>query len=225
MRRALTAYYDQSRTKSGWLILMRDITERKQAEQQLQQMAITDPLTGIYNRRYFFKAAGAALDQALRSHRPLSIILFDVDHFKSVNDNLGHIAGDQVLQAVTVRCQENLRLYDVFARYGGEEFIILLPDTHPDQARQVGERLRERIADDLVVTQTGLVVTISMGIASMDELGQPVTVDYLVEKADQALYAAKRHSGNQVCHADDYNLPQPLLLERGAFAKPNPRIP
>ena len=117
------------------------------------------------------------------------------------------IADDQVLQAVTSRCQENLRLYDVFARYGGEEFIILLPNTHAEQASQVGERLRQRIAEDLLVAQTGLIVTISMGIASLEGQDQTVTVDTLVDQADRALYAAKQRGRNQVCHAREFRLP------------------
>ncbi|MCJ7622289.1 MAG: sensor domain-containing diguanylate cyclase, partial [Anaerolineaceae bacterium] len=166
--------------------------------EDVQRLAITDSLTGWYNRRYFFELAEIEFERSLRYQHPLSIIIFDLDHFKNVNDEYGHLVGDQVLQTVTRRIQNVLRRPDIWGRYGGEEFIILLPVTDIDPAAQVAERIRAVIADEPIETEKGaLSVTISVGAASI--YGQiTLMVDSLLDMADQALFAAKSGGRNRV---------------------------
>lgn len=194
----MTNLHDNRKQTNGYLVSLHDITQRKHVENRLREMAITDPLTGIFNRRHFFELADVEYARASRSQRSMAIILFDIDHFKQVNDTLGHAAGDWVLTALTRRCKENLRPYDTLARYGGEEFIVLLPDTGLDQAYQIGERLRSSISDEKFQTQAGAAaVTISLGIAAL-ETSQVDSLDHLIDCADKALYAAKQRGRNQV---------------------------
>lgn len=161
--------------------------------QQVQLLAITDPLTALYNRRYFFDAARREFERARRYRSPLGLILIDLDHFKRVNDTYGHLAGDHVLATVASRCKESLRDVDVAARYGGEEFIFLLPETDLAGAHLLAERLRERIMQQVVDTGTlRIAVSASMGVAEIDESCPDLNA--LVQRADQALYATKRNN-------------------------------
>jgi diguanylate cyclase (GGDEF)-like protein len=194
----MTRLFDNSKNISGLLVILRDITERKIAEEQLQRLAIIDPLTNHYNRRYFFDLAQREFERARRYNHPLSIILIDVDDFKKVNDRHGHQVGDQVLSALTNRCKDCLRAADVLARYGGEEFAILLPETASTQANQVAERIRKRVNSPDFETSAGPVrVTISLGIAQLTDRPEE-TLDSLIDQADQALYLAKNSGRNQV---------------------------
>jgi diguanylate cyclase (GGDEF)-like protein/PAS domain S-box-containing protein len=194
----VTKIYDNRQQVNGSLVLLRDITERKRTEEKLHQLAVTDPLTGLFNRRYFFDVAERELERSLRTARALAVIIFDVDHFKDVNDTYGHIVGDQVLQSLTGRCLQLLRSYDVMARYGGEEFIIMLPETDAAHAYLVAERLRTKVAETPIVTKAGPAeVTISLGVASL-ESGTDLTFDKLVDRADQALIMVKQRGRNQV---------------------------
>lgn len=159
--------------------------------QQVKTLAITDPLTGLYNRRYFFEAAQREFERTRRYGGHLAIILIDLDHFKGVNDTYGHIAGDHVLVTVASRCKQSLRDIDVPARYGGEEFIFLLPETNLSGAHLVAERLRERIMQDVIDTGSlRIAVSVSLGVAEMDDTCADLT--NLVQHADQAMYATKR---------------------------------
>jgi len=170
----------------------------------VQRMAITDPLTGIFNRRYFFSQGLYEVDRACRYCHPLSLILLDVDEFKRVNDTCGHLVGDQVLQRICEICLESLRKVDILVRYGGEEFVILLPDTTPAAAREVAERLRARIGAERIVSDAGLIqVTASFGVADL-VLQDPATgscahlLDQMVRQADQAMYQAKQAGRDRV---------------------------
>ena len=158
---------------------------------QVEQLAITDPLTGLNNRRYFFDAARRELDRARRYQSPLSVILLDIDHFKVVNDRYGHLAGDRVLVKVAQLCRERLREVDVLARYGGEEFIFLLPQTALDGAFLVAERLCNRIKEEKFDTgDQGIAeISVSLGVAELDE--DCVDTQALIQRADRALYVAK----------------------------------
>ncbi len=190
--------YDNRRFVDGNLIVLRDITARKLTEEKLQKLAVTDPLTQIYNRRYFFDIAEREFERSIRSAHPLAIIIFDIDHFKNVNDTYGHMVGDQVLQSLTKLCLKSLRSYDVMARYGGEEFIIMLPETNVHQALQAGERLRTKIAGAPIATKAGPAeITISLGIASIQG-SNDLTLDKLIDRADQALLMVKQRGRNQV---------------------------
>ncbi|MEU4557676.1 GGDEF domain-containing protein [Actinoplanes sp. NPDC023936] len=164
--------------------------------------AITDGLTGLRSRRYFEEALGNESARAERYQLPLSMLLLDIDHFKSVNDTYGHNGGDRVLVEVTHRLRELIRPGDVVARYGGEEFAVLLPATGPEQAREIAERIRRGVnAAPIAVSDSRLVrVTVSVGVAGMPAVA---TTAELVLTADRALYAAKNAGRNRVTSAAD----------------------
>jgi diguanylate cyclase (GGDEF)-like protein len=164
---------------------------------QIQHLAITDPLTGLYNRHYFFEAAPREFEHARRYQTPLSIIIFDLDRFKRVNDTYGHIAGDQVLASVAQRSRQSLREVDIIARYGGEEFIVLLPQTNLEGARLLANRLRERIVYPPVdAGGQHIPISASLGVATLDETC--TNLQELVRRADAALYATKRTSRGSI---------------------------
>lgn len=188
------------RLKGEWhaIGVLREMTERKQMEAKLRQLAITDPLTNVFDRYHFYTLADNEFERARRYNHPLSVILLDIDHFKRVNDKYGHTIGDQVLKALAGRCQENMREIDIFARYGDKEFVILLPETDLTQARLVADRLRKGIADLRMEFEGGTgSVTISLGVASF--IGKKAfSLDKLLRQADQALAIAKRSGRNRV---------------------------
>ncbi|OQX63771.1 MAG: hypothetical protein B5M51_04715, partial [Anaerolinea sp. 4484_236] len=174
-----------------------EIKARKKAEKELYKQATTDPLTGVFNRRYFFETAQKELERSQRYNRPLSIIIFDIDHFKKVNDTYGHGAGDEVLRKLTAECKDSLRENDVFARYGGEEFVILLPETNLEQAEQMAERMRKGCAETpLDVGSATVKITVSFGVSSLDN--ETLPLDELLLRADNALYASKEAGRNRV---------------------------
>jgi len=161
--------------------------------EQVQFFAITDPLTGLYNRRYFFEAARREFERARRYSSPLSVILIDLDLFKRVNDTYGHLAGDRVLVTIAQRCRAALREVDVLARYGGEEFIFLLPQTDLDGSYLLAERLRTDIMEHPIDWGSQHIeVSASLGIAQLDPFCDDVLS--LIHHADLALYETK-HTG------------------------------
>jgi diguanylate cyclase (GGDEF)-like protein len=158
--------------------------------QQVQHLAITDPLTGLRNRRYFFEAGRRELERARRYQRPVALLMLDIDHFKRVNDTYGHLAGDRVLVTLAARCAENLRAVDISARYGGEEFVFLLPETGMERANQVADRLRTAIMETPIDTgEKQISISVSLGLAELDE--DCADLQGLVARADLALYVAK----------------------------------
>lgn len=172
--------------------------EKVRLFEEVRQLAITDPLTGLYNRRHFFELAEREFDRARRYHHPLSVIMMDLDYFKQVNDTYGHLVGDQVLQTVAQRLQQELREVDLLGRYGGEEFTILLPETDFVGVHRVAERLCQRVGQTPIDTEREPVsITISLGVVGMDE--SCTSLDVLIDRADQALYTAKQGGGNRVC--------------------------
>ncbi len=166
--------------------------------EQSVEMAITDPLTGLHNRRYMETHMSNLADEAERNGRPLSILVTDIDFFKSVNDAYGHDAGDKVLREFADRLRGNIRQIDLACRLGGEEFVVLMPDTDLTTARFIAERLKDCIAETPFVMSGGdrLAVTASVGVASMDD--GDFSPDRLLKRADNALYSAKRGGRNQV---------------------------
>ena len=165
--------------------------------QRVREQAITDPLTGVYNRRYFMETVNHEIGLARKQGRELAMILIDLDHFKWVNDTFGHVAGDQVLVRISQAARAQIRTSDVCCRYGGEEFAILLPDSDISAALQVADRLREDINLARVQTRKGEVaVTASIGVASLDD--RILNVEDLLHQADLALYAAKEGGRNCV---------------------------
>lgn len=196
---------------------IQDITERKQSEDALRQakveleaknqelyqayvreqlLARTDTLTGINNRRYFFEVAVHEFNAAVRYGHPLSAIMFDIDHFKELNDTYGHQAGDDMLRSLAQLARQHLRDADILARYGGEEFVILLPYTKLKQACLVAERIREKVSTfRLAVNGAEIGITLSLGVAEFDE--QTDSLDKLIQRADQAMYEAKSGGRNR----------------------------
>lgn len=164
---------------------------------QVQQLAIIDDLTGVYNRRHLLELSEREFKRAQRFRRSLSLVMMDIDHFKLVNDNHGHAVGDEVLRIIAERCKSNIRTVDVFGRYGGEEFIILLPETELVEAFQITERLCNKIADSPISTSAGPInITASFGIASFNtDVGD---LNALLRHADMALYSAKRNGRNRL---------------------------
>ena len=202
-----------------YVAIRTDITERKRAEDELhrskkaleaanlalqkalareKQLSHTDALTGINNRRTLFELAEREFDIATRYRQPLSVMMFDIDHFKGVNDMFGHAAGDLILKRVTqIACAE-LRSADVIGRYGGEEFVIVLPVTDAQQAYPVAERIRVGVAALRVPIPKGdSAVTLSIGIAEIIITPQDESVEDVIHRADEAMYAAKRAGRNR----------------------------
>jgi diguanylate cyclase (GGDEF)-like protein/PAS domain S-box-containing protein len=170
---------------------------------EMQRLATTDPLTGLHNRRSFFHLAQRAFEQATRYGHPLSIVMLDIDHFKQINDSVGHLMGDQVLQAVAYQCLSVLRAVDIVGRYGGEEIIMALPETAHESAAQVAERLRQHFAHASLPTDRGhITVTVSLGVATCIDTAS-LTLEHIIDQADQALYQAKQAGRNRVVTWDD----------------------
>ena len=157
-------------------------------------MAIYDNLTGIYNRHMFLEVFEKELANQSRYDRDLSLIMFDIDHFKRINDTYGHGVGDQVLKALAVLVGDNLRKSDTFARWGGEEFLILLTETDRDSARRVAESLRSRIESHRFNNIQG--VTCSFGVTEVRE-GESSTIA-IIDRVDKLLYRAKGQGRNRV---------------------------
>ena len=179
--------------------LAREIEERKRMEQALQELASTDPLTGLYNRRHFFSVAGTLLEHAQRFQHPLSILVIDLDHLKPINDAHGHATGEEAIKSLAANIRHSIRSVDVAARFGGDEFVVLLPETASAQAAQVAERLRLLVAENpLAVGGSNLHLTLSIGVASTFAQTEISTIETLLEQADRALYAAKQAGRNQV---------------------------
>ncbi|MGY8662347.1 GGDEF domain-containing protein [Bradyrhizobium sp. UFLA05-109] len=181
-----------------------EISNLQQSLEAIRAESLTDPLTGLGNRKYFDRMIGMAVQNALASGEPLSLLLFDIDHFKSFNDSYGHLTGDQVLRLVGLSLKQTIKGQDITARYGGEEFAVVLPNTALRQALTVADHIRRAVmAKELKKKSTGEIlgrVTISVGV-SMLKPGDDT--DSLIERADACLYAAKRNGRNRViCEAD-----------------------
>lgn len=176
---------------------VRDISERKEAERKLRELATTDALTGLANRRHFYEQFESELNRAQRYGHDLALLMFDVDHFKSINDTKGHDAGDEVLRALSDLAMETFRDVDVVARVGGEEFCVLLPESSLESARIAAERFRVAVENMVVHTAAGDVrLTVSLGL-TIHEKGES-DPDTLMKCADIALYRAKSGGRNRV---------------------------
>jgi len=180
------------------LQLERALEEAEKLKKRYAELSVIDELTGLHNRRFFFPESSAVLARCLRYKKNFSLLLLDIDHFKSVNDTYGHIVGDEVLVQSSKLFLEQVREADVLARFGGEEFIIALPETDVEGAKQMAERIREAVkAMSFSANERSFGITISIGIASLNEgeKGRSQTVlERLIAEADQALYFGK-HSG------------------------------
>lgn len=193
----VTPFFDAKGRLQGYRGVLRDITQRKRLEAELITLATTDSLTGITNRRHFLEMAQAELMRSRRYGIPMALIMLDIDHFKHINDTCGHQAGDEALRRMAQTCRANLRASDIFGRIGGEEFAAVLVQADIQAARHSAERLLKALADLTVATSSGPVrFTVSIGLALFDPAGD--TLEDLMKRADEALYAAKRAGRNRV---------------------------
>ncbi|WP_410498528.1 diguanylate cyclase [Chitinibacter sp. S2-10] len=168
------------------------------ANERLLELATTDDLTQVPNRREWQRRCAEAIVRTRRYHQPMSIIMLDIDYFKKVNDQYGHLAGDLVLKRISQLCVQRLRSIDTFARWGGEEFVVLLPETDQVHAALVAEKLRKTVEAQhiMIDNHTEIIVTISLGVTSLSMID--LTLDDLLSRADEALYAAKAAGRNCV---------------------------
>jgi two-component system cell cycle response regulator len=175
-------------------------TDRLRDNVQLSmEMAITDALTGLQNRRYMESHLATLVEQAAARGKPLALLILDIDYFKSVNDTFGHDAGDDVLREFATRVRKSIRGIDLACRYGGEEFVVVMPETDTAVAAVVAERIRRRIASEPFPIRQGTTaidVTISIGIAALSAADD--TAAGILKRADLALYRAKRDGRNRV---------------------------
>jgi len=176
------------------------VARLREGRQQLERLLVTDPLTGVLNRRHLLETLEMETNRASRSETSFSILMADVDHFKKYNDKHGHVAGDEALKAVAVVLQESTREIDHVARYGGEEFLVALPDTDIDGAVRAAERIREKLAEaGVVVQEKSVTLTLSSGVAEFPTDGE--SPESLIAAADAALYQAKRRGRDCVVRA------------------------
>ena len=180
-----------------------NLTDLIIAKKELEELAVHDPLTGLANRRLLIEQFQREAIRQRRSGKSLSLLLLDLDHFKSINDRYGHLAGDTCLKRVSAVIESRLRGADVVARFGGEEFIVLLPDTDEQGALIAAENLCQAVADAEVVLPGAVVrLSVSIGVATAGP-GEPLDFDPLMEIADKAMYAAKKLGRNRVCTSAD----------------------
>jgi diguanylate cyclase (GGDEF)-like protein len=166
--------------------------------EEIYRMTIVDGLTQIHNKRYLFETLEKELTRARRYERQLSLLIFDIDYFKRINDQYGHLAGDYVLRELARVVQERIRRDELFARYGGEEFVIVLPETPIQGGVTLAENLRTRVASHGFVFQGERIpVTISIGCAMLKD---DKAATELIQRADEKLYEAKRNGRNRVCY-------------------------
>lgn len=176
--------------------------------------SVRDRLTGCFNREHCLETLDGELRRAKRSNRPLSIVMFDIDHFKTINDELGHLRGDEILRAVGAQLTRVLRSTDVSCRYGGDEFLIILPDTHLSGAERVAEPLRREIATLTISGPEERVLAVTASIGLVETAPAELDVAALIKRTDEALYQAKRAGRNRVCIAVASDPLAPSELQR-----------
>ncbi|NSW53198.1 MAG: diguanylate cyclase [Anaerolineae bacterium] len=181
----------------GNLLTLRDITRQQQLMNELRQLATTDSLTGLANRRHFMDQSIQYLHHAQRYSHDLSLLMIDIDHFKAINDQFGHGVGDQILTKLAEVLAQNIRSVDILSRYGGEEFCLLLPETPLEAAHPMAERLRWLVKEtNFTVDGIPHRISVSVGVASLQ--AEKISMDTLINRADQAMYHAKRNGRDQV---------------------------
>lgn len=184
----------------SYIVIIRESSELKLAYQQLQTMAITDPLTGVHNRRHLMEWVEKHFAMLQRNGDRLSgigFVMIDVDYFKQINDTYGHLAGDRILQELATEIKLELRQYDVFGRYGGEEFLIVLPDTLPEETKQISERLITSVREHAFEWDNdSICITLSAGVTWTDAANE--TLDDVLSRVDSLMYKAKERGRNQI---------------------------
>jgi two-component system cell cycle response regulator len=199
-------YIQRTADKNEIVARVRSQVRRKRYTERLRdnvqysmELALTDPLTGLYNRRYMETHVGTLVERSAARGKALSVLILDIDYFKSINDNFGHDTGDDVLREFAERLKASIRGIDLACRFGGEEFVVVMPDTDLGVATLVAERIRRRIAGEPFPIEKGargIEVTISIGIAA--RMGPQDNASHMLKRADEALYRAKRDGRNRV---------------------------
>lgn len=178
------------------------ISQLQQENEHLNTLVSTDPLTGLFNFRYFQKILDAEFQRTIRGGRPTSLIMIDIDFFKAVNDKWGHEAGNVALKTAAQVFQRELRQFDVICRYGGEEFVIILPQTPLPMAVKTAERIRVSLQHQQVkLDNASINITASFGV-NVFQSGHEMSHEAFVESVDQYLYQAKEQGRNRVCYPD-----------------------
>lgn len=193
----ISALYDQRKNFLGRLIVWRDITPLKTAQAELQEQAIRDPLTGLFNRRYLGETLERELARAAHGNYPLSLVIIDIDDFKKLNDNFGHAMGDSILQSFANQLVDQTRVEDTVCRYGGEEFLVLLPNFNCENTLELAEKWRSSFQQSQATNgNEALHITVSCGIAEFPLSAN--TGEGLIAMADKSLYHAKATGRNRV---------------------------
>jgi diguanylate cyclase (GGDEF)-like protein len=192
----ITALPDEAGAVRGFVVVSRDMTERKRLENDMRRLAAVDGLTGAYNRRHGELLLAAEFSRRARGGLPFAVLMLDVDHFKAINDRFGHAAGDVVLQALTQTCAHAMRPVDIVVRWGGEEFLVILPATDEAGAMSAAERLRATLAATQVANDGDgpISFTVSIGVA----LSRGQDPADLLRRCDVAMYAAKAGGRDRV---------------------------
>ena len=192
---------NNSDRQMGYMVSLIDITSLVEAMSELTELASIDTLTRVHTRRYFIQRAAIEFTRARRHKQPLSFIILDLDYFKKINDEFGHIAGDAMLKEIASICQSKIRSIDILGRFGGEEFIILLPETDIEGAVFVAERIRKTIEETEFIFENRIMdMTVSLGVTGADIITDE-DFDVFLKHADRALYRAKDGGRNRVEHA------------------------
>lgn len=175
------------------------ISRISEAQAEIQRLAITDELTGIFNRRYIMSRFREEFERSKRTRISLSCIWIDIDNFKSVNDKYGHLSGDEVLRVIADRIKTSIRSYDILGRYGGEEFLVVLPDTNFENTKIIAEKIIQKVRAPIYLEtyyENLINITASLGIACISD--DDTSVDNIVRRADEGLYLAKKSGKDQV---------------------------
>jgi len=194
-----TVILDEEGKYAGVEGIWRDITERRELERELERRATTDELTGIANRRTILGQLEHTHQRYLRHHQPLTVFILDLDFFKFINDRYGHLAGDQLLKQIVDTVQLQLRNIDLFGRIGGEEFILIMDDTPPAQANEIGNRILHQVRSQRFDIGAGEPIQMTVSIGATCAEPSDLTLTSLLERADKALYLAKESGRNQLC--------------------------
>jgi diguanylate cyclase (GGDEF)-like protein len=195
----ISSLHDSNHNQVGKIITLHDNTLARQLLDQLEELAARDSLTGIYNRRSFDQLATQKMFNLQTPDSRMSLIMFDLDHFKNINDTYGHSAGDLALKTIASICQKLLRQGDILGRYGGEEFVIFLPETDLPSALVIAERLRSGInKQEILYEEHSFTLSASLGVASCSQDSGRLTLDEFIQQADRAVYRAKQAGRNQV---------------------------
>lgn len=169
------------------------------AKKELQELANSDPLTSLYNRRYLMSIGNNIMHLAMRDKTQFCLVMIDIDNFKTVNDTFGHSCGDEVIKRVASKLIELTRQSDIVSRYGGEEFALVFPETNIDGAQIISEKIRECIENEVVICEEkSLKFTISIGVSEFD-FKKDKSIEGVLNRSDEALYQAKRSGRNRVC--------------------------